>query len=195
MAIRITFDTKTIDLLLGDDGLLINYTQEREQERSGSGKTETINLYGIQEMAFEAYFTESIYRDLIAWWSWARQGKSWAFAKDSNNVGNTTLEFIANEGQTAINLVASGSTAFSVGDICFLRAEDTDDEFEMIEIDAINPTGDIITATANLKFTYPAGSIFRHPNYWPDVVSLDTSFNPKRNGDYYKHIFKFAENL
>jgi len=192
MSIRITFDTKTIDLLLGDDGLLINYTQEREQERSGSGKTETINLYGIQEMAFEAYFTESIYRDLIAWWSWARQGKSWAFAKKSGDVGNTTLDDTAAAGQK--NVPLTDTAAFSAGDVCLLRAVDNDDEYEIVVIGSVD-AGVKIVAVDNLKFSYTANDIFRHKDYWPDVVSLDAEFNPKRNGDYYKHIFKFAENL
>jgi len=192
MAIRITYDTKTIDLLLGPESLLINYTQDRHQARSGSGKIETINLHGIQEMAFEAHFSETIYRDLVAWWSWARQGKSWAFAKDSDNVGNTTLDGAAAAGQKNVPLTAT--TYLTSGDVCLLRAVDNDDEYELVVIDSVD-SGVKIVAVDNLKFSYTANDIFRHKDYWPDVVSLDTEFNPKRDGDYYKHTFKFAENL
>jgi len=192
MTIQIGYDSKTVNLLLGNDGLLTNYKQDRKQARSGSGKVETINIYGIQEMSFEAYFTEAIYRDLIAWWSWARQGQSWSFAKDSGNVGNTTLDASAASGQKNVPLTATA--AFSAADICLLRAVDNDDEYEMVVIGSVD-AGIKIVAVDNLKFSYTATDIFRHWDYWPDVVSLDTEFNPKRTGDYYKHVFKFVENL
>lgn len=192
MAIRITFDSKTIDLLLGPDGLLTNYTQERKQARSGSGKIETINLHGLQEMAFQAHFTEAIYRDLVAWWSWARQGKPWAFSKDSGNTGNTTLDGAAAAGQTNVPLTATAG--FSATDKCLIRAVDNDDEYEIVVISSVD-TGVKIVASANLKWSYTSNDIFRHWDYWPSVVSMDEDFNPKRDGDYYKHLFKFVENL
>ena len=192
MAIRITYDSKDIDLLIGEEGLELNFKQERNQNRSASGKIETINFYGIQEMSFEAHFTEQIYYDLIAWWSWARQGKPWAFAMDSGNVGNTTLDGAAPSGQKTIPLTATA--AFTVDDYCLIRAADTDDEFEIVKIASIN-AGVSVTATDNLKFTYASADIFRHTDYWPEVTSLDKNFNPKKSGDYFTHIFKFAENL
>ena len=192
MSIQIGYDSKTINLLLGPDSLLTNYKQERKQARSGSGKIETISLHGIQEMSFEAHFTEAIYRDLVAWWSWARQGKSWSFAKDSGNVGNTTLDDTAAADQKNVPLTAT--TAFSANDICLIRAVDNDDEYEIVVIGSVD-TGVKIVAVDDLKWSYTATDIFRHYDYWPDVVSLDTNFNPKRTGDYYKHVFKFVENL
>ncbi len=192
MAIRIIYDSKTIDLLLGDGGLLTDYTQDRKQARSGSGKIETINLYGIQEMSFEAYFVEARYRDLIAWWSWARQGKPWAFAKDSGNTGNTTISAPVAQGQKNIAMAATG--AFSSGDSCLIRAVNDDDEYEIVVIDSIT-NATLLAAVENLKYSYNTPDIFRHWDYWPSVVSMDTNFNPKRNGDYFKHTFNFVENV
>ena len=40
MAIRITYDSKTIDLLVGSGGLQQAFKQERNQNNSGSGKIE-----------------------------------------------------------------------------------------------------------------------------------------------------------
>lgn len=191
MTIRITYDSKTIDIPIGPEGLGVNYKQDRRQQRSGSGKTETINLYGLQEMEYDARFVESIYRDLIAWWSWARQGKSWAFAKQSNKTKDTTLDGAAAAGQKTVPLTSL--TFVSIGDICLMRAVDNDDEFEMIEIDVVG-VGDI-TTVENLKFSYTSGDIFRHADYWPDVITTDTQFNPKKNGNYYTWVFKFVENL
>jgi len=192
MAIRITYDSKTIDLLVGPAGIRPAFKQQRSQNRSASGKTETISLHGIQEMAFEAYFDEDTYYDLIGWWSWARQGKLWAFALASANVGDTTLDGAANSGQAVVPLTATA--AFAVDDVCFVRAEDSDDEFEIVEIGSIS-AGVSITAKQNLKFSYTSGDTFRHKDYWPEVVSLDDEFDPVKRGAYYKHTFKFAENL
>lgn len=192
MAIRITYDGKTIDLLVGDEGLRPAYKQNRKQNRSASGKIETINFYGIQEMSFDAYFSESVYHDLIAWWSWARQGKLWAFAMDSGAAASTTLDGAAAAAQKDVPLTAT--TGFSAGDICLLRAEDDDDESESVEIDTVT-AGVKITAVDNLKFSYAAGDTFRHIDYWPQVISLDAAFDPDRNGDTYHNTFKFVEAL
>ena len=192
MPIRISYDSKTIDLLMGPSGLETNYKQDRRQQHSGSGKAETINLYGIQELAFDAHFTEAIYRDLIAWWSWARQGKPWAFAKDAGNVGNTTLDDTATAGLKNVPLTATA--AFASGDYCLIKAVDNDDEYEIVEVDSVDAGVKIVTVE-NLKFSYTATDIFRHQDYWPDVISTATQFNPKKSGSYYSWTFKFIENL
>lgn len=192
MAIRITYDGKTIDLLVGDLGLETTYTQERDENRSGSGKMEVINHYGIQVMEFDAYFSESVYRDLVAWWSWARQGQAWAFAMDSDAAASTTLDGAAAAAQKVIPLTAT--TGFEAGDVCLIRAEDADDEFEIVVIASVS-AGVSVTAVANLKYGYASGDTFRHVDYWPSVISLDAEFNPRKRGANYRHAFKFTEAL
>jgi len=192
MAIRITYNSVNVDLLVGEAGLETTYKQERKENRASSGKIETINIYGIQELRFAAYFDEDTYRDLIAWWSWARQGKTWAFAMDSGNVGNTTLDDAAAAAQKNVPLTATA--AFASGDYCLLRAADNDDEFEIVEVDSVD-AGVKIVAIENLIFTYAASDIFRHWDYWPEVITIDKDFNPKKNGDMFKHTFKFVEAL
>lgn len=192
MAIRITYDSKTVDLLVAEEGLQPNYKQQRNQNRSASGKIETINLYGIAEVRFDAYFDVDTYHALLAWWSWARQGKSWSFALDSDAAADTDLDAAAAAGQK--NVPLTSTTGFSAGDICLIRAEDDDDEYEIVEISSVD-AGVKIVAVENLKFSYASGDTFRHIDYWPDVVSLDEEFNPKKRGATYKHTFRFAENL
>jgi hypothetical protein len=192
MAIRITYDTKTIDLLVGEAGLQPAFKQERNQNRSASGKIETINLHGIQELRFAAYFDADTYYDLVGWWSWARQGKVWAFALDSSDTVDTTLDDAAAAAQKVVPLTAT--TGLAVDDYCLIRADDNDDEFEIVKIASIS-AGESITAVANLKFAYTSGDIFRHVDYWPEVVSMDADFSPVKSGDYYRHTFKFVENL
>ncbi len=189
MTIRITYDGKDIDLPVGEKGLSVNYTHKRNQNRSGSGLIETISLYGLREMSFHSFFKEAEYFKLIAWWSWARQGKAWSLAMDSTETGDTTLDAAAAAGQKVIPLTATAS--FSVGDNCYIR-NSKDDSFEVIEIDSIS-AGVSVTAVDNLKHDYVSGDYFTHLEYFPEVVSLDEVFNPDQAGKWYSNVFKFAE--
>ena len=192
MAIRITFDSNIIDLEIDSEALATRHSQERNQNRSASGKIEQINRYGIQEMAFAAILSEAVYRQLWAWWAWARQGEIWSFALDSDAGASTTLDDAAASGQK--NVPLTSTTGFSAGDICLIRAEDEDDEFELVVIDSVDP-GVKIVAESNLIFSYSADDTFRHRDYWPAVISLDTEFNPKKEGSIYRHTFRFIEAL
>ena len=194
MAHRIIYNSQTIDVSVAGDGLRRSLFQERSQNRAGSGNVKTVDQYGIQELGIKARFDFDTYRQLFAWWSWARQGKVFSFNLDSSKTGNTTLDGTAAAGQKTIPLTATGS--FSVGDYCLIRAEDNDDEYEIIEIDSI-VAGVSIDAVDDLIFNYLSGDTFRHWKYWPYVISLDKKFAPSRipGTDYYKHTFRFAEKL
>ena len=189
---RISFNNVNVDVLIDEDSLQPEYIQERSQKRSGSGKIQTISQYGIQEMSFAAVLTEALYRQLIAWWAWARQGKVWAFAFDSTKTGNTTLDDAAAAAQKVVPLTGTGD--FAVGDYCLIRAADNDDEFEIVEIDSIS-AGVSVTAVDNLVYSYTSGDVFRHWDYWPEVISLEDKFGPIRKGGTYRHVFRFAEKL
>ena len=189
MTIQITYDSKTINLTVGEEGLREKYVQERNQARSGSGLIQTINQYGIKEMSFHAFFDSDIYEDLVAWWSWARQGKTWALAMDSTLTGSTTLDNGATAAQKSIPLTATA--AFTAGDKAFL-SNAADDSFEIVEIDAIT-NGVSVSAVADLKQSYISGDFFVHKNYFPKVVSLDSNFDPPSAGGEYSHTFKFAD--
>ncbi|MCK9326035.1 MAG: hypothetical protein M0P69_11145 [Bacteroidales bacterium] len=189
MAIRIVYDGKQIELMIGPDGLQVVQKQERGQSFSGSGKIRTLSQYGIQEYIFDAYFQDTIYYDLIAWWSWARQGKGWSFAMDSSKAASTTLDGTAASGQKVIPLTATAGLA--AGDIC-LVATAADDAFEVVEVGSVS-AGVSVTAKADLKFTHAAGDTLRHLDYFPSVVSTDTEFNPDRSGDWWRHTFNFVE--
>ena len=190
MTIRITYDSINFDVLIGPKGLRIDFKQERTQNRSGSGKIEQINQYGIQEITLDAYLTEAMYYNAIAWWSWARQGKPFSLAMDSTKTFNSTLDGAAAAAQKVIPLTAT--TGLTVGDICVIET-DADDQFEIVEIASIS-AGVSITAEDNLKQAYASGDGFRHFEYYPSLISLDKDFNPPKTGKYYKHTFKFAEN-
>lgn len=192
MAIRITFNSVNIDLKVGRGGIETNLRQFRRQDRSSTGKTQTINQYGIQEVSVETCFEDPVYYSLWAWWAWARQGKPFAFAYDSDKIGNTTLDDAAPSGQKVIPL--NSTSDFSEDDIGFIKAVDVDDEFEIVEIDSII-AGVSVTAKSNLVYSYASIDVFRHKEYWPNVISLDDYFNPVRDGEDWIWTFKFAEDL
>jgi len=192
MAIRITYNSVNIDVLLDKEALVPKHVQDRSQNRAASGKIETINRHGIQEMVFAAILTEAVERDLWGWWAWARQGRAWAFALDSSKTGDTTLDGAANSGQK--NVPLTSTAGFSAGDVCFIRAEDADDEFELIEIGSVD-TGVKIVAEDNLVYSYSSGDTFRHRYYWPEVIATDDEFEPKKEGSIYRYTFRFAEKI
>lgn len=192
MAIRIIYNSNNIDLKVAERSIQPEHFQEYNQNRSGSGKTEHINQYGIQIITFDAYFQVAVERQLQAWWAWARQGKTFSFNMDSSNTGNTTLDASAAAGQKNVPLTATA--AFAASDECLIRAEDNDDEFEIVIIASVD-AGVKIVATDDLIYSYTATDIFRHRDYWPSVITLDKRFKPDKNGSWYKWNFKFAEVL
>lgn len=188
----------TIDLAITRQGVVPNYKQEKYSDMSSSGKMQVINFHGIQEMTFEGMFTRANYYNLIAWWSWARQGKVWGFAVDSSKMVSTTLDGGAASGQKTIPLTTT--TGLTAGDFCFIKQETQDNAFEVVEIASV-AAGVSITTVANLKFDYTSDDTFRHMDYWPDVISTDSSFKPTRTGvnavtgKYYRNTFNFIEAL
>ena len=187
----------TIDLELTLPGINKNFMHESSVDRSYSGKVQIINQYGIQEMSFGSMFSMATYYKLLAWWSWARQGKLWAFTMDSTKTGNTTLDGGAASGQKVIPVTST--TAFLATDVCLLKKEDSDDAYEVIVIASVS-AGVSVTAVDNLKFNYTASDSLKHLDYWPEVVTLN-KFAPTRTGavnttdKYWRNTFKFTEAL
>lgn len=197
---RITYNSVNIDLVMGKTGLKTIPTHTGYSNESGSGKIETISLYGRIQYEFDAYFSKAVYLTLWAWWSWARQGKTWAFALDSDDTGETTLDASAAAGQKTVPLTAT--TGFSADDYCFIKANDVDDEFEIVQIASVS-AGVSITTKSNLVYSYNSADTFRHKDYFSSVVNPKDvkDFVPTYTGvsdvtkKYYKHTFKFIEAL
>lgn len=193
---RITYNSINIDLVMGRNGLRHIPKQQQYKNDSSSGKIETINLFGRWEYSFDCYFSRSVYYTLWAWWSWARQGKTFAFALDSAKVGDTTLDDAAASGQKVVPVAAT--TALTAGDVCLLKAIDADDEFELITIDTIS-AGVSVTATTNLIYSYAAADICRYKDYFPSVKMIGDSWFPEYTGvydatkKYYRYTFNFVE--
>lgn len=184
---RITYNAIPIDLRIGPNGLDTEYFQERAQQRGGTGIVETINHYGARLITLDTHFDQAAYRQLVGWWSWARQGRHFALALDPDRTGSTTLSGPAAAAQRVIPLTAT--SAFAVGDEAFIRDTAVDDAFAAVRIAAVT-AGVSVTVEADLPCAYVRGAAFRHLDYFPDVVSLDDRFNPRKAGDFYSHQFK-----
>jgi hypothetical protein len=152
---------------------------------------ETISHYHIIEGYFDAYFTESVYRDLLAWWAWAGAGQPWSFTMSTDEDSATTLDGAAAAAQKVIPV--ADTTGFTAGDVCLIRSADRF-TFEVVVIDSVS-AGVSITATANLKSAYASGDTFRHLEYFPNAICLDEEFRPKKSGAYYSHTFHFLEEV
>ena len=172
MAIRITWDTSnTVDLKIGPAGLSRPFKRIGFQQRSASGKVQTVGLENFAEpIVFDAYFQEAVYRQLIPWMAWAEQGNTFSFAEDSDVVD-----------------------PYTVGAVCLIRSTDKT-KYEIIVVESIS--GGNITAVDNLVYGYDAGSIICPVNYFPSVrIPKDWIFNPNKQGDWYHQAFSFVEDL
>ena len=62
---RITYDGNNVDINVRRDGFKFNHVQKRNQLRSSSGKIQTVNQHGIQEIEITATFARAVYRQLF----------------------------------------------------------------------------------------------------------------------------------
>lgn len=182
----------SLTLETGRTGLKTTFKQERNLNMAASGKTEVINLYGIMEMETDCYITSDKYRDAVAFWSWARQGKPFAFANSASKVGSTTVA--SSVSASATSIVLTSGSSFSASDTALMRSASSDDVFELVKISAISSNS--VTLTAGTKYAYASGAVFRDSGYIGSCIMMDTTFDPQQSdAGFYPHRFKFMEDL
>jgi len=109
---KIVYNSKTVNFGIKPDSLRLNMSEDMSQKQTGSGKTVTSARFHAIE--FDVTFS---------------------FAVDGDEASDTDLSSAASSGQK--DLLVDSVSGFSVGDLVLVRAEDNDDEFEVIEIDSI----------------------------------------------------------
>ncbi len=129
---------------------------------------------GIELANFDS---EQFRNDLEAWWAWAGQGKQYAFALDSGDKVDTTLDGAAAAGQKVIPLTST--TGIVVGRKYRVRESD-DTEQEIVEVASV-AAGVSVTAVNNLVYAYASGDIFRSIDYFPKVKTRDREFPVAEN--------------
>jgi hypothetical protein len=180
--IRLTFDGNAVDLLPGENGLLPKYNQSRSQNISGSGARETINFYGDQVFALDVYMTPLAYRQMVAWWSWARQGNLFSLAYDSTRMASTTLASGHGAGSTGLDL--TDDSGISEGDTLFICNTAADNQFELVKVSG---SGSPLPIEGQTLLNYPSGALVRHWDYFPSVLCLDDDFSPQPAGENWFH--------
>lgn len=193
MAIRIIWNSNNVDVLINDESIQRAFKVEGNVNRSANGKTETINIYNWGEpVIFNAVFLEAVYRQLLAFWAWAEQGKVFSFNMDSANVGNTTFDAGAAAGQKVCPVAATA--AFATSDVVLIRSADRT-KYEIGVVASIQD-GVSLTMTDNLYYTYASADIVRHWDYYPALILPEGEiFNPMKSGLYYSYSFTFLEQL
>lgn len=181
MSIRLTYDSKTIDVLIDSAGHNPKWAPVKYENRALSGALETILINNLRMVDLAVCFSADVYHDMIGFFSYAVAGNSFAMAMDHSNTGNTTLDGAANSGQAVIPLTAT--TGFSADDVCFIRQSVTG-QFEPVTIQSVS-AGVSVTADANLQFAYTSGDIFQHFDYYPALNLINKEFNPARQGGFY----------
>ena len=124
--------------------------------------------YKIRVM-LDRFDNNAFWLALRAWWSWAAEGQQYAFALDSADVVDKTLNGSAAAGQKDIPMADTSSVV--VGQIYLVRqAIGQRDEIVQVASVTLNTK---VTAVANLLFSYISGDIFRSVNYFPKLVRSD----------------------
>ena len=168
---RVTWSGNTLTF----PGPLTKYRRQlrssREKDFSGGGVAAAqLHHFFFQLLIELETFTDAQFRsDLEAFCSWALQGKQFAFALDSADVVDLTLNGAAAAAQKDIPLADTSSVV--VGREYRLR-EAAGPEFEIIKVASIT-TNVKAVAVNNLKFGYLTGDSFRSPDYFAKVVILD----------------------
>ena len=171
---EIVYDSKTLAFPQTISAMERVRKSARSVQISTGGKAGSVFEHAFDEVSIEmdVFADRDFYRDLQPWWAWAAQGNEYAFALDSADKIDTTLDGAAAAAQKVIPLTST--TGIQVGVKYRLRSDDATKE-EIIEVDSIS-AGVSVTAVDNLIWPYASGDFFRSEDYWPKVVSLDDEF-------------------
>lgn len=158
---------------------------------SSSGKAGAVFETAYDEVVIEmdAFNNRAFYRNLQAWWAWARQGLEYAFAFDGDDTVNAALDGAAAAGQKVVPLAST--TGISAGGFYRLRSADRTKE-EIVEVDSVS-AGVSVTAVENLLYAYESGDAFLGEDYYPRAVSLDSEFPAEEKAALvfeFKHKFR-----
>jgi hypothetical protein len=188
---EIVYDSRTLAFPQTISEMERRRVGERKVSVSASGKAGSVFEHAFDEVEIEmdVFDDRDFYRDLQPWWAWAAQGNEYAFALDSADKIDTTLDGAAAAGQKVIPLTST--TGIQVGTKYRVRSDDATKE-EIIEVASIN-AGVSVTAVDSLVWAYASGDFFRSEDYFPAAVSLDDEFPARETsfgGFEFKHKFR-----
>lgn len=185
-------NTATIDLLPGDDGVQVEWRTEINRNIGSTGIIENVVQSTLRYITFDCYFRESAFHKLETFMSFAQQGQSFSFTKDSGKAPTTIgLTSAAAAGATLLNVDTDASTFLSSGDYLYV-ANTYGTNWDIVEIDTVNPTN--ITLNDPILHAYTATDCTMSWYYaFNGLYLMDDSFNPKQNGTFWNHEFNCVE--
>lgn len=190
MSGSITYDSKTLSVPK-ITSVVPRLMQERSDNYSESRKHEALAFDGWIEIDVSvARLTLDQYYAFHAWLAWALLGELFAFAKDADRTGDTTLDDAAAAGQKVVPLLTTA--AFTATDYALIK-EASGDDYEVVRIDAVN-AGVSVETVNNLVYSYAEDDIFRHVHYWPHVSLKQKEFPlPMEGKPFYDISFTLIE--
>jgi len=191
---RITYEdegsnTRTIDLLPGDDGVQIEWSTELNRNITSTGRYENIVQNTLRFIEFDCYFKEAGFHKLETFMSFAQQGIPFTFTKDSSRGTIIDLAAAATAGDTALTTTATSD--FTAGDFIILRSVDGS-TWDVCEVASVVAT--TINLVEEIQHDYAIGALANWYFYFDSILLLDEKFNPKQRGDFWNHKFNCVEN-
>lgn len=144
--------------------------------QGGIPSTSLRNLWDFVDSTWENLSDRAFERSLRAWYAWAARGRPFSFSLDQADNQFTTLDGGAAAGQAAIPV--TDGTGFTVGNSYLIR-QDQGDEEEMIVV--LTSTASLVTADANLKFSYGSGDVLKSRDHHGSMVLLDDDYPVDEN--------------
>ena len=146
----------------------------RSVTRGGAAVTvfhDAYSDYEAQLRGFSPSVNTTFFEALTSWWAWAAAGGEFKFFMDSADTLATTLSAATTGHQTTCSVNSTSSLA--VGDIVFLEDITAFNKSELRTVTTISVS--TVTFNSALGFAYASGSTFRHAEYFPACIVLDTS--------------------
>ena len=174
---RIVWNSNNLDF---PDNFVSYWEAKLKARRTGETPSDG-GIHGIQlsSLWFEGFlqsknFTDStIEAALWAWFAWAVQGKQYAIARDLTKMYSANITAILGSGATAATVASTaGPTA---GDDIYFKSL-TSPDIHKARISSLGGGVTINFVGYPSKYTFASGSLVRHVDYLPKVVSLDSEF-------------------
>ena len=168
---RIVWNGNDLDFPHGVSDLDVRPVDQVSRQSTAGAITETLlgGTWFEGRLSIRRFSSRGFFRNLMAWWSWARQGNQWAYAHDRTRTVDTTLDGTATAGTKTIPLAST--TGIVAGNEYLVWSADRL-TFEPVVVDTIS-AGVSVDAVDDLLNTYASGDIFRDHRYFPKVVSID----------------------
>lgn len=176
-----------IPLLAGDDGVRVDWRTDLNRNMSSTGIHETIVMNTLRYVSFDCYFTEREFHKLETWMSFGQQGQAFSFASDENKAINSALTATVTAGDIAL---PCDGTGLENGDFILVHDE-MGTKWDVVEVSTA--TGALVTVYDGVTHDYSVGELVTYYTYFPNLLLLDDSFDPSRDGSYWHHTFNCVE--